>query len=75
MTKVRNKKFNRDWPSELRDVFRTMFNICDLSALKLYVYIVSCIKDVWHGPKSEQIFTCSKSRIETVEKGVKYVQS
>ena len=75
MTKVRNKKFSRDWPSELRDVFRTMFNICDLSALKLYVYIVSCIKDVWHGPKSEEIFTCSKSRIETVEKGVKYVQS
>ena len=75
MTKVRNKKFNRDWPSELQDVFRTMFNICDQSASKLYVYIVSCIKHVSHGPKFEQTFTCSKSRIETVEKGVKYVQS
>ena len=34
----------------------------------------STIKYIKHGP-SQQTFNCSKSTIETVEKGVKYVQS
>ena len=30
---------------------------------------------IWLHPVYRQIFTCSKSTIETLEKGVKYVQS
>ena len=33
------------------------------------------LRFIMHQPISQLTFTCSKSTIETVEKGVKYVQS
>ena len=49
------------------------------SKLYFYYHIQGILKilDVYttDTTRSQQIFTCSKSTIETLEKGVKYVQS
>ena len=53
---------------ECKYFYNCVHNICTISKL---------CQGEWHRKNysSQLTFTCSKSRMETVEKGVKYVQS
>ena len=50
-------------------------SILQYVALSFLMFSVGIERDQYHKVSSQLIFTCSKPTIETLEKGVKYVQS
>ena len=60
----------------MSNIYEGAFLQQHLTAFKVItISTKSSVIDIQQDPKSQLIFTCSKSTIETVEKGAKYVQS